>query len=804
LKAYKQQQKKKKNDKNFTNEVRGIFVFSLGILVILSLYTSGSVGIFELIIRNFLLGFFGSPAYILPFILVIWSFFIIFDTDREIFKSKIKYVFILMIVISSILQLSKLNSYEYGIRNLNFTDAMIMSYKESKEGSVFSGGIIGGFVGFQLSIIFQFIGTLVVLVSSSVVLLVKITDVSLAKVIKIFNASLYSLFNNGKNFSKKSYEKYKKTKIEKSKLDIKIDGDKTDKKNKKLNKNLLSKIKKSKEENSKKEEVLEKKDNDKSESNINIMIPESEIIPIKKENNKKSTRKIKKDEIEENENLILKEKESYEDSISKLDLNYEIPPIDLLLETKKDKKNIIEMKTMVSNRAKKLEDTLRSFKIEAAVKNASCGPAVTRYEIKPEAGVKVSKIVGLADDISLRLASHGVRIEAPIPGKALVGIEVPNKEIVPVGLREVIESEEYSNFTSKLSFGIGKDISGRCVVSDISKMPHVLIAGATGSGKSVCINSLIISILYKASPKEVKLIMVDPKVVELGIYNGIPHLLIPVVTDPRKAAGALNWAVTEMTDRYKKFAENGVRDIIGYNKLYSKKDPDEILPQIVIIIDELADLMMVAPNEVEDAICRLAQMARAAGMHLVIATQRPSVDVITGVIKANIPSRISFAVASQIDSRTILDMGGAEKLLGKGDMLYYPVGEPKPIRIKGAFISDKEVENVVTFIKDQLEADYDEDVIEEINKENISPDSKKKHDMDRDELLPQAIDLVLETKQASVSFIQRKFKVGYARAARIVDQMEERGIVGKPEGSKPRQIVMTKQQWDEIKMSEEA
>lgn len=431
--------------------------------------------------------------------------------------------------------------------------------------------------------------------------------------------------------------------------------------------------------------------------------------------------------------------------------------------------------------------------------NISRGPSVTRYELQPSAGVKVSRIVNLSDDISLNLAASGVRMEAPIPGKAAIGIEVPNKEVTMVLAREVIESEEFSKHPSKLAFAIGKDISGENIIADIAKMPHLLIAGATGSGKSVCINSLIVSLLYKSSPEEVKLLMIDPKVVELGIYNGIPHLLIPVVTDPKKAAGALNWAVQEMVNRYKLFADKAVRDLKGYNQLMRKNGGDGILPQVVIIIDELADLMMVAPNDVEDAICRLAQMARAAGMHLVIATQRPSVDVITGVIKANIPSRISFAVSSQIDSRTILDMGGAEKLLGRGDMLFHPVGKPKPVRVQGANITDAEVERVVDFVKAQGNTAYDEDLIEEINNEETASEASPG---DSDELLPRAIELVVDAGQASVSLIQRKFKVGYARAARIVDQMEERGIVGGFEGSKPRQILISKQQWQEMQMTD--
>ncbi|HOE56121.1 MAG TPA: DNA translocase FtsK, partial [Bacillota bacterium] len=405
-------------------------------------------------------------------------------------------------------------------------------------------------------------------------------------------------------------------------------------------------------------------------------------------------------------------------------------------------------------------------------------------------GVKVSKILSLADDISLSLASPGIRIEAPIPGKAAIGIEVPNKDISMVLLREVLESEEFKKQKSKISFCLGKDVAGATIVADLSKMPHLLIAGSTGSGKSVCINALIASILYKATPDEVKLLLIDPKVVELSVYNKIPHLLVPVVTDPKKAAGALNWAVMEMTERYKKFAMNNVRDIYGYNK--SDKEGLEKLPQIVVVIDELADLMMVSPGEVEDSICRLAQMARAAGIHLVVATQRPSVDVITGLIKANIPSRISFAVSSHVDSRTIIDMGGAEKLLGKGDALFYPVGEAKPVRVQGAFVSEKEIERLVGFIKDQIPVNYDNQIIKEIEQKVDFNENNE-----ADELLNDAIRMVVESGQASILMLQRRLKIGYSRAARIIDQLEERNIIGGFEGSKPRKVLMSKEDLDE-------
>lgn len=445
---------------------------------------------------------------------------------------------------------------------------------------------------------------------------------------------------------------------------------------------------------------------------------------------------------------------------------------------------------------RKLEMTLKSFGVEAHVINVSAGPTVTRYEVSPSQGVKVSKIVNLADDIALNLAASGIRIEAPIPGKAAVGIEVPNKETKSVYLRTVLESDAFHKHPSKLAFALGEDITGNPIVTDIAKMPHLLIAGATGSGKSVCINTLITSILYKADPKEVKLLLVDPKVVELSVYNGIPHLLIPVVTDPKKASAALNWAVREMLERYNDFAACGVRDIKGFNAMKEEKgEPEAKMPQIVIIIDELADLMMAAPGEVEDSICRLAQMARAAGMHLIIATQRPSVDVITGVIKANIPSRLAFAVSSGIDSRTILDMVGAEKLLGKGDMLFYPSGQAKPSRIQGAFVTDKEVEQIVDFLRKSSRPGYTQEMVDQITAVAKTASGPSE---ETDEFFEQAVDLILEKEKASVSMLQRQFRIGYNRAARLMDELERRGLVGPEEGSKPRKVLITRAQWEEM------
>ena len=481
--------------------------------------------------------------------------------------------------------------------------------------------------------------------------------------------------------------------------------------------------------------------------------------------------------------------------------NYVYPPIEYLAQT--EKKALKGGTKALTDTASKLQKTLYSFGVQAKVENVSVGPAITRYELKPAEGVRVSKIANLADDIALNLAAETIRIEAPIPGKQAVGIEVPNKQKEMVPLRDVLESDEFENNKSKLSVALGKDVAGNPVIADIAKMPHVLIAGSTGSGKSVCINTIITSIVYHAKPSEVKLVMVDPKVVELSVYNGIPHLLIPVVTDPKKAAGALAWAVQEMDNRYNLFAEKGVRDLKGYNKAIEHEQENGILPQIVIIIDELADLMMVAAKEVEESICRLAQKARAAGMHLVIATQRPSVDVITGLIKANIPSRIAFAVSSQVDSRTILDSIGAEKLLGKGDMLYFPTGAPKPSRVQGAFVSDDEVEKIVDFIKSNGTATYSEDILESIennNKTEKELTQEQAQDDETDPFLMDAIQTVVETGQASTSFIQRRFKVGYARAGRIIDQMEERGVISGYQGSKPREVLWTLEKLAEMKM----
>ena len=483
---------------------------------------------------------------------------------------------------------------------------------------------------------------------------------------------------------------------------------------------------------------------------------------------------------------------------------YVIPPLSLL---QKPARQDFDTREEIRQNALTLQETLKSFGVNVTITNISIGPAVTRYELQPEIGVKVSKIVSLTNDIKMRLAAADIRIEAPIPGKSAVGIEVPNKHGATVYLGDVLGSSEFQGAKAKLAFGVGKDIAGKTIVTDIAKMPHLLIAGATGSGKSVCINTLIMSLLFKYKPEDVRMIMVDPKVVELSVYNGIPHLLIPVVTDPKKAASALNWAVAEMTDRYKKFAESGSRDLKGYNEkiMAVRNDPEipedqkpEKLPQIVIIIDELADLMMVSSQEVEDAICRIAQLARAAGMHLVIATQRPTVDVITGLIKANVPSRIAFAVSSGTDSRTIIDMNGAEKLLGKGDMLFFPQGIPKPVRVQGAFVSDQEVSDVVDFIKQEMgEVEYSERIQQQVQAGGGGEGSLGGAG-NQDELFVEAGQLIIETEKASIGMLQRKFRIGFNRAARIMDQLADAGVVGPEEGTKPRKIIMTLAEFDEL------
>ena len=664
-------------------------------------------------------------------------------------------------------------------------DALIETITDSSDSNL-SGGLIGAILALPLKALVSSVGTYLILILLASVCFVTVTGT------EPFTRAFSYLY---KNISEFLFNIKEENDADREAEDLIINGveneDAPKKKKKKINKEALT------------GDEIAATDSDNDEFTINLYDNKKSKADEKLPENVEIPEEIKKAAMEASGGVEeVKEDTSpiavTEDEIELEYIPYTFPPIDLLSKAKAG--GSADKPEDLRTQAKKLVDTLASFGVEAKVLEVSKGPAVTRFELQPSAGVKVSKIVNLADDIALNLAAFGVRIEAPIPGKAAVGIEIPNKSTSMVALREVIDSQEFRSFKSKTAFAMGKDIAGQAVVSDISKMPHMLIAGATGSGKSVCINSLITSILYKADPNEVKLILIDPKVVELGVYNGIPHLLIPVVTDPRRAAGALNWAVQEMVKRYSMFATANVRDIKGYNE-YAALNGERLMEQIVIVIDELADLMMVSPHEVEDSICRLAQMARAAGMHLVIATQRPSVDVITGLIKANVPSRIAFSVSSQIDSRTILDMGGAEKLLGKGDMLFLPMGASKPKRLQGAFVSDKEIEKIVEFVKNCSSAHYNEDIIEHI--ENGAEDHSGGDEGEADDLLPQAIEIVVEIGQASASLLQRKLKVGYSRAGRLIDQLEERGIIGPHEGSKPRKVLISRSEFQEMMVNQE-
>jgi DNA segregation ATPase FtsK/SpoIIIE, S-DNA-T family len=789
IKRTKLRKKSKPNrtndSRNLRQEVSGIIFLTFGLLLWFSFSFEGSIGMFGNSFRSLLLGFLGLPAYFISYAIIFFSILMIVGKPIHFLKPKFNNILILLVILSAMIHAGEARQFEG--RAFFSTIKSFYSMGMSRVG----GGVIGGLISTPILKVFQPLGTLIILGTLSIINIIVLTDVSLIgmleKVVDGFKF-LFSLLVNGfqqfltiftKLFPEKEKSSLKMPPIETTML-------KEEDLQKENTKNVLKKEVPSQEVTSKDKEINFIKDEDFGLEDS--MEQETEVDSLEEE---------KTEEPKNFQEVLLTESSSQK-------IKYNFPNFNLLAKSKIRIGENLKAETLGTSNKKKLEETLLSFGVEAKVVHVTVGPAVTRYELTPSPGVKVSKIVALSDDISLNLATSGIRIEAPIPGKAAIGIEVPNKDTTPVLLSDVVSSEEFIKFPSKLAFALGKDISGGRVVADISKMPHLLVAGATGAGKSVCINSLIVSLLYKATPEEVKLLMIDPKVVELGIYNGIPHLLIPVVTDPKKAAGALNWAVVEMTQRYKSFAEKGVRDIHGYNNLVRETE-GEPLPQIVIIIDELADLMMVAPNDVEDAICRLAQMARAAGMHLVIATQRPSVDVITGIIKANIPSRIAFAVTSQVDSRTILDMGGAEKLLGKGDMLFYPVGEPKPIRVKGSFVSDKEVEKVVQFVKNQKEAQYNEEVVEQIQSTPVGKPKNKfdAEEGDEDALLEQVTELIVNTGQASASLIQRKFKVGYARAGRIIDQLEQKKVIGPFEGGKPRQVLLTQQEFMEIQMKKE-
>ena len=754
--AKKKKSKNKKKQLKLNTDMKVILLILLGIILAILIYgNSGYVGNFLNEILGGMVGIFKYLVPIVPFISAIYMV----SNNKEDLLSKIIPTSIIMLCCLATMTLYQIlnNALEYNIQFSEIIDRAFYLGKWNK-----GGGIIGILIAYPLVKLFEPIAALIIILGIAVIVAVFVFGLKPSEHIsnivnKVENGRKVN--RNDENQNANSHKKH--SVIQEDLGDVAY---------------------------SKPETARERKQREKEERRREALkVDEQLTINMLEQEKKNKNNNSNNDDYIEN-NLFKQEEEKKEDKKKEVlqlehalvveDEHYEYPPVELLSKGKKASRGSAKM---LADTAAKLQKTLYSFGVSAKVENVSVGPTITRYELKPAEGTRVSKIANLADDIALNLAAETIRIEAPIPGKQAVGIEVPNKEKEAVHLREVIESSEFENNKSKLSVALGKDVAGKTIIADIGKMPHVLIAGSTGSGKSVCINSIITSIIYNAKPSEVKLVMVDPKVVELSVYNGIPHLLIPVVTDPKKAAGALAWAVQEMDDRYNKFAQKGVRDLKGYNKAIEKENENAKLPQIVIIIDELADLMMVAAKEVEEAICRLAQKARAAGMHLVIATQRPSVDVITGLIKANVPSRIAFAVSSQVDSRTILDSTGAEKLLGKGDMLFYPVGASKPLRVQGAFVSDDEVEKIVDFIKMNAgEVSYSEDIIESIEKSNKSDkellESEACED-DSDPFLQDAIETVIETGQASTSFIQRRFKVGYARAGRIIDQMEERGII---------------------------
>ncbi len=779
--------KKKQEQKKLNITVAILIVLSI-LLAVLIYTKSGYLG---QTLSPALGGVLGYIKYLVPIALFAFSLYIAYDKDTKYYMPKI-FMFVCILVLIDVI----FSSYQIYKGSIDIAQSMdtILGQAYDLGTRDIGGGVLGTVIAAPLINLIGILGTVIASIGVSLIALVFIFGLHPADAIS----------NSIDKFAEKQSRRYKEREQSKIQEKQNVANVETERTETRRERRLREKQEREARNKENLEEQItinlnEPKKYDHSKDNL-----DASIFSKKNNNSQKQVIQSAGDDLftsqEEEKESKTKEVLQLDHGITVHDEHYEFPPITLLEEGKNTGDQNSEKQLLAT--AEKLRRTLYSFGVSAKVENVSVGPAITRYELAPAEGVRVSKIANLSDDIALSLEAETIRIEAPIPGKHTVGIEVPNKQKNMVPLRDIIESDEFINSKSKLTFALGKDVAGDIVVTDIAKMPHTLIAGQTGSGKSVCINTLITSIIYKAKPSEVKLLMIDPKVVELSVYNGIPHLLIPVVTDPKKAAGALAWAVQEMVKRYSLFAEKKVRDMKGYNNL-AEKEGNPKLPQIVIIIDELADLMMVAAKDVEDAICRLAQMARAAGMHLVIATQRPSVDVITGIIKANIPSRIAFSVSSQVDSRTILDSAGAEKLLGKGDMLFYPSGAPKPIRIQGAFISDGEVENIVKFLKKDGETEYDENIIESIEKsgETEKAETDEEDDDDTDPLLNDAIELVIETGQASTSFIQRRFKVGYARAGRIIDQMEQRGIISGYQGSKPREVLMSKERWQELKMA---
>lgn len=742
------------------------------------------------VLHNVYVGIFGMfAAIVLPLLTIVVT--VIFSAkgdDAYGYTAKIVEAFVMVFILATFIHVVKNSTGDA------FKETIINSYKSAS--FEFNGGFIGAVLGWLLLTL----GKAPAIIISVVLFIVDL--------LLMTGLTIFQFVAGAAKPAKVTYEKVapaieeriERRRMNKENIDVPLDTQPPEEEDKKP-KSRKKKAASSDEEMTKvPKEIID--EINRENSNIEML---KNATGRKEEKKPKSIDEIVKDASEDKPNEkkadkskdFTVSKEAMESGIN----DYKLPSVELL--SLPNKKSTADISGELKENAQRLIETLRSFNVNATITDISRGPTVTRYELKPAAGVRISKITNLADDIALNLAATHVRIEAPIPGKAAVGIEVPNTVKNTVSMRELIDTPEFYEQRSLLSAGIGKDIAGNCVYCDIAKMPHLLVAGTTGSGKSVCMNSIITSILYRAKPDEVKFLMIDPKQVEFSKYANIPHLLVPVVTDPRKAAGALGWAVSEMLQRYQKLSQVGVRDIEGYNKYVQKHEDMESMPKICIFIDEFADLMMVAPKEVEDSVCRLAQMARAVGMHLVIATQRPSVDVITGLIKANISSRIALTVSSQIDSRTILDAAGAEKLLGHGDMLYNPIGASKPLRVQGCFISDEEVEALCDFVKNQGESQYDEEIAKEIEAKAVQDKKSSPFEDDGDAeqldvLFDKAVDIVLETGTASTSFLQRKLSVGYARGAKIIDQLEEKGIIGPANGSKGREILINRQQWLEM------
>lgn len=767
--------------------IAGIVVFALSVIFFCLAVINGA-GVWN-VLHNVYVGIFGIfAACVFPLISIVVMLFYSFNksTPSKLAVKSVETV-IMVLLIATFVHILAHSTGE------DFTTVITESYENAP--TSFNGGFIGAVLGWLL----LSMGKAPAIVVTVVLFLVDFMLLTGITVLQFFSGAAKPAKETYKKVAPVISEQIEKRRMNKNNIDVPLDenppedGDKPRgrKKVKKevfdpgeetsVPKDIIDEINETTERNRRQRENDKKKSAPKSKSI-------DEIVKDASEENKQDDKPVDKFEVS---------KESMEATVN----DYKLPTVDLLKVGVK--KSTRDISSELKKNAQMLIETLHSFNVDATITDISCGPTVTRYELKPAAGIRISKITNLADDIALNLAATHVRIEAPIPGKAAVGIEVPNTVKNTVTMRELIDTPEFYEQRSKLSAGLGKDIAGKCVYCDIAKMPHLLVAGTTGSGKSVCMNSIITSILYRAKPDEVKFLMIDPKQVEFSKYAGIPHLLVPVVTDPRKAAGALGWAVSEMLQRYQRLSQVGVRDIEGYNKYVKKHEDMEPMPKICIFIDEFADLMMAAPKEVEDSVCRLAQMARAVGMHLVIATQRPSVDVITGLIKANISSRIALTVSSQIDSRTILDSAGAEKLLGHGDMLYSPIGASKPIRVQGCFISDEEVEALCDFVKNQGESQYDDEIAREIEAKAVQDKKSSPFEDDGDgeqldALFDKAVDVVLETGTASTSFLQRKLSVGYARGAKIMDQLQEKGIIGPANGSKPREILINRQQWLEM------